>query len=197
MNRIARLSVLAASLALAACSPPAATTAAPPLAGASIGGPFTLTNQDGARVSARDFAGQYRIYYFGYTYCPDVCPVDVQHIGAAMKLLDASDPSLAARITPIFVSVDPERDTPPVLKQFVRAFHPRMIGLTGTPAEIAAMAKKFAIFFEKQPPTAEGGYIVDHSRQAYLFSPNDKPLALLPQESEPAAIAAEIKRWAK
>lgn len=185
------------AIALAGCSSPAGTAAAPPLAGAHIGGPFSLTNQNGTRVTDRSFAGQYRIYYFGYTFCPDVCPVDVQHIGAAMKLLDASDPALAARITPIFISVDPARDTPPVLKQFVGAFHPRMIGLTGTQAQINAVAREFAIFHQPQPPTADGGYTVNHSRQAYLFSPDDKPLALLPQEGEPEAIVAEIKRWAR
>lgn len=199
MNIFVRSQWLAPALllALAACSPPAPVPATPPLAGAKIGGPFTLTNQDGRRVSDRNFAGQYRIFYFGYTFCPDVCPVDVQHIGAALKLLDASDPALSARITPIFVSVDPQRDTPPVLRQFVRAFHPRMVGLTGSAAEISAVAKEFAIFYQKQPPTPEGGYTVDHSRQAYLFSPEGAPLALLPQEGEPQAIVAEIKRWAQ
>lgn len=201
-----RLMLLLSPLALSACNPSAPTTATsaeaaaaptPPLAGARIGGPFTLTNQDGKRVSDTDFAGQYRIMYFGYTYCPDVCPVDVQHIGAAMKLLDKSDPALAARITPIFVSVDPARDTPPVLKQFVSAFHPRMVGLTGSPDEIAAVAGEFAIFYQPQAPDASGGYVVNHSRQAYLFGPNGQPIALLTQDDTPEKIAAEIKRWAR
>ena len=181
-------------IALAACSPAAE---APPLAGAAIGGPFTLTDQDGKPVSDRDFVGKYRIIYFGYTYCPDVCPVDVQNLAAGLKKVEASDPKLGARIVPIFISVDPARDTPPVLKQFVRAFHPRMVGLTRSPQAIAAVAKEYAIFYQPQPRTADGGYTVNHSRQAYLFSPDGKPIALLSQDGKPEVIADEIRRWAR
>ncbi|WP_375182575.1 SCO family protein, partial [Sphingomonas adhaesiva] len=110
----------ALALALAACSAQPAAT--PPLAGARIGGPFTLTDQNGRTVTDRDFAGKYRIMYFGYTYCPDVCPTDAAAIGKGVALLAKSDPDLAKRIVPIFVSVDPERDTPKVLKSFVSAF---------------------------------------------------------------------------
>ncbi|MFN3520170.1 MAG: SCO family protein, partial [Sphingomonas sp.] len=124
------------------------------------------------------------------------CPVDVQNIGAGLKLLEKSDPALAARIVPVFITIDPERDTPAVLKQFVSAFHPRMIGLTGTPEEIAKTAKDYAIFYQPGKGTS-GGYLMDHSRQAYLMSPDGKPLALLPQEGPPQAIADEIKRWAE
>lgn len=140
-------------------------------------------------------AGRYRIVYFGYTFCPDVCPVDVQNLAAGLKLLEKSDPALARRIVPVFITVDPERDTPAVLKQFVSAFHPRMIGLTGSPEEIAKVAKAFAIFYQRGKGTADG-YLMDHSRQAYLMSPDGKPLALLPQDGTPQAIADEIKRWA-
>lgn len=190
---------LLTAVMLAACSPGAggADTARPPLAGARIGGPFTLTNQDGKRVSNADFAGQYRIYYFGYTYCPDVCPVDVQNIALAMHSLEKSDPALAARVVPIFITVDPARDTPAVLKQFVTAFHPRLVGLTGSPAEIKAVKDEFAIYSQAQPKRPDGGYIVDHSRLAYLFGPDGKPLALLPQDKTPAEIVAELKRWAR
>lgn len=199
MNKIFRRFALALALvSLAGCSPSGGgTPAQPPLAGAGVGGPFTLINQNGKPTSDVDFTGQYRIMYFGYTYCPDVCPVDVQHIGAALKLLEKSHPALAGRITPIFVTVDPERDTPAVLKEFVAAFHPRMVGLTGTPEQIADIAKKFAIFYEKQPPAPGGGYIVGHSRQAYLFDPAGHPLALLPQDKSPQTIADEIRRWAR
>ncbi len=193
MNR--RLSVLLAPFTLIACSP-AQTPTRPPLEGARIGGPLALTDQNGRPFSDTALAGKYRIVYFGYTFCPDVCPVDVQNIGAAMKLLDQSDSSLGQRIVPIFVTVDPARDTPAVLKQFVSAFHPRMIGLTGTPEQIAAVAKEYAIYYKRGEGTA-GGYMMDHSRQAYLMSPDGKPLALLPQEGPPQAIADEITRWAE
>ena len=82
---------------------------------------------------ALPFAGKYRIVYFGYTYCPDVCPTDMARIGAAMKLLDKDAPAVSAKVVPIFITVDPVRDTPAVLKQFVANFHPRVVGLTGTP----------------------------------------------------------------
>lgn len=198
MNQIARaLSALLLAALPAACSGPSAPPARGPLEGAAIGGAFTLTDQDGRRVSDRDFAGRYRIMYFGYTFCPDVCPVDVQTIAAALRTLEASDPAIAARIVPIFVTVDPRRDTPAVLKQFVRAFHPRMVGLTGTPTEIAAMTKTFAIYAKAGEAASGGGYLVDHGRTAYLMDPEGKPVALLPQDESPAAVVAEIKRWVR
>ena len=167
------------------------------MAGAAIGGPFTLTDQNGHRVSDRDFAGKYRIIYFGYTYCPDVCPVDVQNIAQGLKTLEKSDPALAANVVPIFISVDPARDTPPVLKQFVSAFHPRMVGLTGSPAEIAWVAKEFAIIYQPQPKNADDGYAVNHSRVAYLFGKKGEPLAILRQDGTPDQIAADIRQWAQ
>jgi len=191
---------LLAALALAACSPstPATTTPeAPPLAGARIGGPFALIDQDGRPVTDRRFAGKYRIMYFGYTFCPDVCPTDMQTIGGAMRLLETSDPALAARIVPVFVTVDPTRDTPAVVKQFVAAFHPRIVGLTGSVDAIEAVKKEFAIFSAKGDPAPGGGYLVNHSRQAYLMDPDGKPLALLPQDKGPQALADDIKRWAR
>lgn len=186
--------LLSLVLVVGACAPAPERA---PLDGAAIGGPFSLTDQNGRAVSDRDFAGRYRIIYFGYTYCPDVCPVDVQNLAAGLKQVEKRDPALGARIVPIFITVDPKRDTPPVLRQFVSAFHPRLIGLTGPPAAIAKVQSAFAIFAKAQPPAADGGYIVDHSRQAYLFSPDGKPLALLPQDGTPAQIADEIIRWAR
>ena len=184
-------------LVLGGCNRTPAPVARAPLAGASIGGPFALTDQNGAAISDRDFAGRYRIMYFGYTFCPDVCPTDVQAIGAAVKLVEHDDPDLGKRIVPVFVSVDPARDTPSVIKQFVGAFHPRMVGLTGSPDAIARTAKEYAVFYQKGDATPGGGYLVNHSRQTYLMDPQGKPLALLPQEQGPRAIADEIERWAR
>ncbi len=196
--RLALLSALSVPALLGACSrvAPAPEAQRPPLEGARIGGPFTLTDQNGRTVTDASFAGRYRIVYFGYTYCPDVCPTDMQHLGAAMKLLDMQDPVLARRIVPIFISVDPARDTPAVLRQYVANFDPRLIGLTGSADAIARTAKTFAVYYKKGAATADGGYMVDHSVTAYLMDPAGKPLALLPIEGEPAAIAAEIRRWA-
>src|SRR3954462_10734134 len=122
--------LLPLALAAAACS---SHDAEPPLSGAAIGGPFTLTDQNGRRVSDRDFAGKYRIMYFGFTHCPDVFPTDLAAIGKGLKAFEAKDKARADEIVPIFVSVDPERDTPAGMKDYVANFHPRMVGLTGPP----------------------------------------------------------------
>lgn len=182
-------------LALAACSPAQPTPA--PLAGASIGGPFALTDQDGRRVTDREFAGKYRIMYFGYTSCPDVCPTDMQTLGAAMRALDAKDPAVSRRIVPIFVTVDPARDDPAALKAFVSAFYPRLIGLTGSAAEIAHVAKEYRIFYQAQPPAPNGSYVVQHSDSAILFGPDGKPITLVPVKDTPEAIAATLEQWVR
>ncbi len=184
------MTVLAAALLLPACSP---TTDAPPLAGAAIGGPFTLTDQTGARVSDTAFAGKYRLMYFGYTFCPDVCPVDVQKLATALRLVEKHDAVQGAKIVPIFVTVDPQRDTPANLKQFIGSFHPRMVGLTGSPAEIDRVAKAYAIFYKHQPARADGSYLVDHSTQAYLFDPMGKPLELITHDMTAEQAAAILE----
>jgi len=190
-----RLFPIALLLGLTACSN--AAPGDPPLAGARIGGPFQLTDQDGKAVTDAAFAGKYRIMYFGYTYCPDVCPTTAQTIGAAMRLLDKSDAALSAKVVPIFVTVDPERDTPPVVKQFVSAFYPRFVGLTGSVAAIDKVKSEFGVFAAKGKTTPNGGYLVEHSNAAYLMDGAGKPLALLPTEQGAQATADEIKRWVR
>src|ERR1044072_2797977 len=148
--RLLALAGLALSLMLAGCGQRPAE--APPLAGASMGGAFTLTDQQGRRVSDTAFAGKYRLGYFGYTFCPDVCPTDMQMIGAGLRRLEAQDAARAARVQPIFITVDPRRDTPQVLRAFAAAFHPRMIGLTGSEAEIARVARAYGIYYRAEPP---------------------------------------------
>ena len=197
MNEKRLFSILGLFLALllGACS---GADEAPPLQGAAIGGPFTLTDQNGRQVSDRQFDRQYRLVYFGYTYCPDICPVDLQNIGKAMRQLEKSDPAIASKVQPIFITTDPERDTPQVLRQYVAAFHPRLIGLTGSQEQIAAVSKKFGVYAEKQdrsPGATE--YLVNHSRIALLFGPKGEPIAIVPHEQGADAIAAEIKRWVK
>ena len=190
-----RLLPISLLLALAACSN--ATPADPPLAGAKIGGPFQLVDQDGRAITEKAFAGKYRVMYFGYTYCPDVCPTTAQTIGAAMRLLDKSDPALSARVVPVFVTVDPDRDTPAVVKQFVSAFYPRFVGLTGSAAAIDTIKTEYGVFASKGKTTPNGGYLVEHSNAAYMMDSNGKPLALLPTEQGAQATADEIKRWVK
>lgn len=192
--------------ALAACGGPAkAPEAQPPLAGARIGGPFTLTDQDGRTVRDSDFAGKYRIVYFGYSYCPDICPVDLQKLMRGLAQFEKADPARGAKVQPLFVTVDPERDTPAALKPFVARYHPRLLGLTGTPEQIAAVAKDYAVVYNKVTGSAPGRYLMAHSQIAFLMDPDDKPLAMLPlddpstegDEGAPAEVAAELAKWVK
>jgi protein SCO1/2 len=185
---------LLVGLALVACS---GGGGEPPLKGAAIGGPFTLTDQDGRPATDRDYAGRYRIMYFGFTHCPDVCPTDLAVLGQALRRFEKSDPARAARVTPIFVSVDPERDTPAVLKDYVAAFHPRLVGLTGTPKQIAAMTRRYGAYSQKEPAGPGGGYNVNHSRLAELIGPEGEPIALLPYDKGADAVAAELDRWVR
>jgi protein SCO1/2 len=193
-SRFLAFAALLLALLMGACSGAADT---PPLEGARLGGPFTLTDQNGRQVTDKQFEGRYRLVYFGFTYCPDVCPVDLQSVGQAMRQLEKSDPEIAARVQPIFISVDPQRDKPPVLKQYVAAFHPRLIGLTGTPEQIADIAKKYGVFYSKEENPGASDYMVNHSRIAFLFGPKGEPIAILPHDKGADAIAAELKRWVR
>jgi len=191
--RIAAL-IAAVALTLAGCSG-GAPAGEPPLAGADIGGDFALTNSAGETVRWSDFAGRYRVVYFGYAFCPDICPTDMQRVAQGLKVLKARDPDKAARITPIFITVDPERDTPAVVGEFAAAFSPDIVGLTGTPQQIAAAAKAFRVFYARGEAVEGGGYLVDHSNIVYLFGPGGEPLATLPVDQGADAVAAEIDKW--
>jgi protein SCO1 len=176
-----------------------------PLAGATIGGPFTLTDQDGKLRSNAEFSGQYRIVYFGYTSCPDICTPDMQNLMAGLKKFERDAPKLAAKIQPLFITIDPEHDKAPILKQFVRAFHPRLIGLTGSQADIAAAAKSFAVYYHQESKANPSARIFSHSQSPYLMGPDGKPLALLPvddsktaaNEGAPDSVAAELAKWVR
>jgi protein SCO1 len=175
------------------------------LVGARIGGPFTLTDQDGKTVRWSDFKGKYRIVYFGYTYCPDVCPLDLARILAGFRLLEKSDPAKALKIQPIFITVDPERDTPQQLKTYVNAFHPRLVGLTGSVETIEQVKKAFVVVASKQgDPKNLKDYFVSHSRTPYLFDPDGRPIALMPTDEDAKTektngetIRAFLEKWVK
>lgn len=208
MNRnnkpsVAYLAAIAAALALAgtltACSagtPQDTQAQEPPLAGAAIGGDFTLTGSKGQTVRWGDFAGKYRIVYFGYTFCPDICPTDMQRVAQGLKILKTKDAELAAKVVPIFISIDPDRDTPAVVGEFAAAFSPDVVGLTGTPEQIAATAKTFKVAYAKEPPAKNGSYLMQHSSIVYLFGPDGAPIATLPTDLGAQAVAAELERWA-
>jgi len=193
MSRDTMIRILSLALLTTTCSP-APPPPRPPLEGAKIGGPFALIDQDGRPRTDRDFVGRWRIMYFGYTFCPDVCPVDIQNVGAGLKLFEKQDAAKAAQVMPVFVTVDPDRDTPAVLKQFISAFHPRMVGLTGGDPAIDAVAKEYSVYHRKGVATA-GGYLVDHGRQAYLMDPSGKPIALIPADRSPQAVADALAIW--
>jgi protein SCO1 len=199
--------LLPAALLLAACNnePAQPPLSAAPLAGAAIGGDFTLTDQDGEKRSWQEFKGQYRIVYFGYTNCPDICTPDMQNLMAGLKAFEKVMPDLAAKIQPIFITVDPMRDTPEVLKQFVSAFHPRAIGLTGTDDEIADATKKFAVYSSRVEGSSPETYLMSHSQTPYLMAPDGSPLAILPadqpktdgNEGAPNLVSAELAKWVR
>ena len=169
-----------------------------PLAGAAIGGPFTLVDKNSHTVRWSDFAGSYRIVYFGYTFCPDACPTD---IGVAMRglgLFAKAHPQLADQIRPLFISIDPARDTPKVVGEFAAAFsppgfRPGLIGLTGTPAQVDQAAKAFAAYYARGKTTS-GGYLMDHSRIAYLMGRQGEPIEMLPVDKGDAAVAADLEK---
>lgn len=186
---------VAAALALAGCEAAQVRQAEPPLAGADIGGPFELVNAKGETVRWSDFDGRYRMVYFGFTYCPDICPTDTQRMMQGLKIFAGQEPELAARIAPIFISVDPERDTPQIVGEFTAAFSDDLIGLTGTPEQVKAAASAFRVFYSRGEDTAGGGYLVDHSNIVYLFGPKGEPLATLPTDQGAEAVAAELAKW--
>jgi protein SCO1/2 len=136
---------------------------------ALVGGPFALTDQSGKRVTDKDYGDRYMLVFFGFTACPDICPASLQLISA---VLDNLGPK-ADRIAPIFISVDPERDTPEKLAAYVKNFNPRFIGLTGTPEEIDAVAKAYRVYYKKVPNAeVPGDYSMDHTSIMYLMGPD-------------------------
>ncbi len=206
-QRLVRASLMIAfGAALAGCSGGAdAPPAKPPLEGARIGGPFTLTDQNGKAVRDTDFAGKYRLVYFGYSFCPDICPVDLQKLMRGLSQFEKTDAARGAKVAPLFITVDPARDTPEALKPFVARYHPRLLGLTGTPEQIAAVAKAYVVTYNKVEGSAPDRYLMAHSQLAFLMDPAGKPVALLPlddpssdvDEGAPDKVAAELAKWVK
>ena len=156
---------------------------------ALISGPFQLTDQDGNTVTDQTYKGRLMLIYFGFTYCPDACPTALGVMSAALDQLDVS----ADRVVPILITVDPERDTPAVLKDYVSNFHPRMVGLTGTPAQIAQVAKAYRVFYQKAPGATGEEYLMDHTLLIYLMDGEGKYIAHFGPDAKPEQIADEIR----
>ena len=206
MNMIFRRLCACTLLIVAACSPGPASVEQPPLAGARIGGAFSLTDQNGATVTDRSYAGRYRLIYFGYSFCPDVCPVDLNWLMAGLKRFEQQDPARGARIQPLFVTLDPARDTPDVIGRFAAQFHPRLVGLTGSDAAIRDIAGKYLITYRRVEGSTPGSYLIAHTQLAYLMDPDGRPVALIPvdqinttdvNEGDPALVARELDRWVR
>jgi protein SCO1 len=168
--------------------PPSISTAGE----AQIGGPFELTDQNGQRRTAADFLGGYMLVYFGYSFCPDVCPTDLAALSTALAQLNAAD---ADKVQPIFITIDPQRDTAAALKPFAANFHPRLVALTGSEAQIETVKKAYHVFAQKNIDAADPqNYLVDHTALLYLMGPDGKYVAHLAGGSRPDAIAAWLKQ---
>ena len=136
---------------------------------ALIGGHFQLTDHTGKRVTDQDFRGRFMLVFFGFTYCPDVCPSALQVMSAALDKLGPK----AERITPVLITVDPERDTPEQLALYVKSFHPRLVGLTGTPEEVQQVIQAYRVYAKKvEDPKSTAGYTFDHSSIIYVMNPD-------------------------
>lgn len=186
MRRIL-LSLLA--LLLAACSPPAKFNATE-LVGIDWGKDFTLTDHTGKPRRLADFRGRAVLMFFGYTQCPDVCPSTMGNLRELMTKLGPD----AERVQVLFVTVDPERDTPQLLAQYVPAFYPSFIGLYGDAAATAATAREFKIFYHKQPGQTAATYSVDHTAGSYVFDPRGQLRLYLRHGETPERIAQDLKR---
>ena len=163
-----------------------------PRAALPEGGDFTLQSAGGP-VSLKDFRGKVVLVYFGYTYCPDICPTSLAATSEGLKQLT---PDELARVAMIFVSVDPKRDTPARLKEYVEFFHPSIVGVTGTPENIAEIAKRYAVFYaEQKVETAGEGYVVDHSADTYVIAADGKMVAKIAHATPSDQVAASIRKY--
>jgi len=154
----------------------------------AIGGPYALTDQDGKHRASTDFAGKYQLIYFGYTFCPDVCPTTLAVMSAALDKLGPEQ----ERIVPIFITIDPARDKPEVLKKYLAAFGPRFVGLTGSDQQIAAVEKEYRVYAKKQPVSG-GTYGMDHSSVIYLMGPDGNLVSFFDEVTEPEELAKQLK----
>ncbi|HXT78764.1 MAG TPA: SCO family protein [Acetobacteraceae bacterium] len=158
----------------------------------SLGGPFQLEDGNGKTVTDRDFRGKYTLVYFGYTFCPDVCPTTLNAVADAMDRLG----SKAAKVQPLFITVDPKRDTPAVVKEYAAAFGPKIEGLTGTPEQIAAVAKEYRVYYqEHRTGPGPNDYSMDHSSILYLMGPDGRFVAPIRADQSGEQMAAALAKW--
>lgn len=158
---------------------------------ASVGGPFSLVDQTGKRVTEKDFLGRDMLVFFGYTNCPDVCPAGLQVMTAALEKLG----SRADNVVPVFITLDPGHDTPEMLATYIASFHPRLVGLTGTESEISAVAKAYRVYYQKVADEKHPDrYTVDHSAIFYFMGKDGKLRTPIPHTTDVAELAASIDK---
>jgi len=162
-----------------------------PAGGQAIGGPFILQNGHGQLVRDSDFRGRWMLVYFGYTYCPDVCPTTLATLAHALAALPKGK---ADKVVPLFISIDPERDTPALIGDYVAAFSPALVGLTGTPEQVALAAKAYKVFFRKVPDKDNNpqAYTMDHSGVLYLMNPEGRFVTVYDYSVTVAALARDL-----
>ncbi len=187
---VALAAILAAAIGLALFWQPQLPSA-PGTPPAPAGGDFVLQSEDGP-VDTSTLRGQVVLVYFGYTYCPDVCPTSLTVTGQALGKLA---PGELALVKTVFVSVDPERDTPARLKDYVNFFHPNMVGVTGSKAEIDAAARKYGAIYARQDVGSTAGYVVDHSAWTYVVAPDGRLAGRIPHGASVEQTLAEIRKW--
>ena len=158
---------------------------------ALVGGPFTLTDAAGKKVTDQDFRGKYMLVFFGYTSCPDICPAGLQLMAGALEKLGPK----AERIVPVFISVDPARDTPQKLGAYVKNFDPRLLGLTGTPDEIAAVAKAYKVYYAKVANNDKpDDYTMDHTSIMYVMDPKGEFVTHFTPQTSAEDMAAKLAK---
>ncbi len=159
----------------------------------SFGGPFSLIDQKGQQVTDKDFRGRFLLVFFGYTTCPDICPTNLQTMADALNKLGGADD----KVQPVFISVDPGRDRPEALADYVGNFHPRLIGLTGSEKQVSAVARAYRIHRGKikLPDMKAGDYLVTHTPTTFLMGPDGKFLTLFPHDSDAGTMAKVLGRY--
>lgn len=190
--------LLAVALAIAAVLWFTRPGAAPEgnLSSAAINGEFSLVDEQDRSVTNASFDGKWRLMYFGYTYCPDVCPTDLATMAAGLRLLQEQQPKAAAKLQSLFVTVDPERDTSELMAEYTNSFHPEILGLTGSRAQIDAALKNFRIYAVKVPGATDDAYTYDHSALFYLMDPNGRPVEFLASmTASPQQLADMLERF--
>lgn len=183
ISRTLLLLTLFCGLAVIAASAESGTNSA------MLGGPFALIASDGSTKTDESFRGQWMLVYFGYTHCPNICPMTLSAISRALDTLGP----LGAKVQPVYITIDPERDTPEQMDEYTRALDSRIVGLTGTPEAIASVAKEYRVFYRKIAGQTPDNYSMQHSAFVYVMGPDGRYVTLITKPDDPAVIAGRMR----